>query len=90
MANTGNGPGLPDQTPNNDTAGIYRALRRAKWDILINTTSSNNMNKSFSANHTGGANFVLGDGSVQFFSETMTPTVYEDLAYRNSGKTKSF
>jgi hypothetical protein len=86
---TGNGPGMPDQTPNDETAGVHLALRRTKGDILINNTSANNVNKSFSSNHTGGANFVLGDGAVRFVSETMTPTMYEAFGLRNSGKSKS-
>jgi hypothetical protein len=88
--NVGNGPEMPNQTPNDDTAGVYLALRRTKGDILLNNTSSNNVNKAFSSNHTGGGSFVLGDGAVRFVSETITPATYEALGLRNSGKSKSF
>lgn len=86
---TGNGPAGPGQTPNENASCIYRTLRRAKDDILINTPSYNNANKAFSSCHTGGANFVFGDGSVHYISETVSPTTYGLLGIRNSGKPKS-
>ena len=85
---TGNGPTDAAQTPNEQTSGIYLALRRAKFDILINTPLPQNSNKSFSSNHTGGASFVYGDGSVHFLSETVNSTTYGYMGQRASGKTK--
>ncbi len=36
--------------------------------------------------HTGGANFAMGDGSVQFFSENMDMTTYRALSTRADGE----
>lgn len=38
---------------------------------------------SFGSNHPGGAQFALGDGSVQFVSETIDMAVYRAMASRN-------
>jgi prepilin-type processing-associated H-X9-DG protein len=89
---TGNGSQsveTTDGSADND-AGIYRAVRRAKYDILINTARSANFNKAYSSLHTGGANFVLGDGSVRFVSETINTEMYGYFGQTNSGKSKSF
>lgn len=40
----------------------------------------------FSSNHTGGALFVLGDGSVHFISENIDEGVYKGLATRQGGE----
>ena len=40
----------------------------------------------FSSSHPGGANFLLGDGSVRFFSQTIQRTVYEQYGHRADGK----
>jgi prepilin-type processing-associated H-X9-DG protein len=40
----------------------------------------------FGSLHPGGANFVFGDGSVQFLSETLDQQVFEQLGHRADGK----
>jgi prepilin-type processing-associated H-X9-DG protein len=87
----GNGSQGPNSgLPENDS-GQHRAIRRTKADgILINTADLNNVNKAFSSLHSGGANFVFGDGAVKFISETINPTTYELLGMSHSGKAKSF
>ena len=40
----------------------------------------------FSSNHSGGAFFVLGDGSVHFVSQNIDETLYKSLATRNGGE----
>ncbi len=40
----------------------------------------------FSSNHTGGALFVLADGSVKFLSDNTDATVFRNLANRNDGQ----
>lgn len=40
---------------------------------------------TYSSNHTGGAQFVLGDGSVRFFSDSLDVTLLERLGERADG-----
>ncbi len=47
----------------------------------INGTHDN----ATSSSHTGGAQVVLGDGSVRFLSENLNGTVWENLGQRNDG-----
>lgn len=39
----------------------------------------------FKSNHTGGANFGFGDGSVQFVRDSVDPRTYNLLGHRNDG-----
>lgn len=39
----------------------------------------------FSSSHTGGANFLLGNGSVRFISESVSLPVLQTLAHRDDG-----
>jgi prepilin-type processing-associated H-X9-DG protein len=39
----------------------------------------------FSSSHTGGANFLLGDGSVRFISQVIPQDVFRCLAHRADG-----
>jgi len=42
--------------------------------------------EDFSSNHTGGAQFILGDGSVRFISENIDANLYRGLATRQGGE----
>jgi prepilin-type N-terminal cleavage/methylation domain-containing protein len=48
-------------------------------------TNRNNLSWGFRSSHTGGAQFVLGDGSVRFVSENIDYQTYQDLGVRNDG-----
>ncbi|MGI6420281.1 MAG: DUF1559 domain-containing protein [Thermoguttaceae bacterium] len=66
-----------------DTRGI---LLLAAKNVLnpINSNIANLWNDgSFGSNHPGGAQFAMGDGSVQFVSETIDMAVYRAMASRN-------
>jgi hypothetical protein len=41
---------------------------------------------SFGSQHPGGAQFVLGDGSVRFVRDTVDLTLYKATASRNAGE----
>jgi prepilin-type N-terminal cleavage/methylation domain-containing protein len=72
----------------NDT-GVYRSIRRAKTDIVINSANLNNLNKGYSSCHASGANFGFGDGSIHYITETINSALYENLGQRASGKNKT-
>jgi len=53
------------------------------------TTSPQNWDVSwgFKSNHTGGANFLMGDGHVVFFPQSIDHGTYQKLGCRNDGQT---
>jgi prepilin-type N-terminal cleavage/methylation domain-containing protein/prepilin-type processing-associated H-X9-DG protein len=68
------------------------------WDAYLRLGSTSRPMNSIAANytddrgqcfgslHTGGANFLLSDGSVQFISESINLTVYQNLCQRDDAK----
>ncbi len=44
---------------------------------------------SYGSMHPGGANFLMGDGSVRFIKQTISPTTYRALGTRNGGEVLS-
>jgi len=55
------------------------------------TTSGNNSRRQgFSSRHSGGANILMADGSVQFVNQNINFDVYVRLGQRNSGLAKDF
>ncbi len=44
---------------------------------------------SFGSQHPGGANFLMGDGSVRFIKQTVAPAVYAGLGTRGGGEVTS-
>jgi prepilin-type N-terminal cleavage/methylation domain-containing protein/prepilin-type processing-associated H-X9-DG protein len=60
----------------------------------INSARNANMIASFrempmGSQHTGGANFAMGDGSVRFLSESISMATYRAMASRNGGEVTS-
>lgn len=56
-------------------AGKTGCEARCNWNTEV----------GFKSRHTGGANFVLGDGSVQFVSQNIDMVMYNRLGDRNDG-----
>ena len=44
----------------------------------------------FSSHHSGGAQFVMGDGSVKFLSETMSKKTFRLMNFIHDGNTVEF
>lgn len=62
-----------------------------KRGIADNANNCNSFNVwmtsgGYKSDHTGGAQFVMGDGSVQFLSESVDYTTYQQLGSRNDGE----
>jgi prepilin-type N-terminal cleavage/methylation domain-containing protein len=49
-----------------------------------------NLDVTFGSFHTGGANFVLGDGSVHFITQTINLRTYQSLGNRDDGQVVEF
>lgn len=90
------GAGIQNGMPNGATASLTAAqyaINKLSW-----TTAGTQGPKmagdyadftsvGFSSWHTGGAQFLLGDGTVRFISENVDGVTYQHLARRSDGKT---
>lgn len=65
------------------TGAVFRIVD-VGYNINLRTTTNSDM--SFGSQHSGGANFVLGDGSVRFISETVDINIYRAAGSRNGGE----
>jgi hypothetical protein len=54
---------------------------------LVANDHSSPVTAGFSSWHTGGAQFVLGDGTVRFLSENIDPIIFTNLMRRSDGRT---
>ena len=84
---------IPINWPVDPNSGIANSpLALGCWDggsSCVNpTTCMWNWNVSFgySSNHTGGANFVLADGSVHFIAQNIDRKIYAQLGCRNDNQ----
>lgn len=67
------------------------ACKNVRWGIGQARYASGNVNylfndQRFGSNHTGGAQFLLGDGSVKFVSQNIDFNLYQALATRDQGE----
>jgi prepilin-type processing-associated H-X9-DG protein len=81
--------GDPDTTPKEPISGAEWASAEAEFWIHEVCHGSqffncNNHNEIYSL-HPGGANFLYGDGSVHFHSETIEPEAFVSLFTRAAG-----
>jgi prepilin-type N-terminal cleavage/methylation domain-containing protein/prepilin-type processing-associated H-X9-DG protein len=71
---------------------INEPVQENTWGQPCGTTSPPrgpqnwNLSFGFKSRHSGGANFLLGDGSVRFISQTIDPRTYVYLGNRNDGQ----
>jgi len=63
----------------------YPTASSSGWYINDFNPASGSFGKGFSSWHRGGANFVIGDGSVRFFSDAIEPLIMCGVARRDDG-----
>jgi len=65
----------------------YKSDQGATWCSPANQYRGNwNIAWGFKSNHSGGTNFLFGDGSVRFTRQTIDHRTYQLLGCRNDGK----
>jgi type II secretory pathway pseudopilin PulG len=69
----------------NGTAGAGAHLRFVDTAYNINRRTGTQSNSVFGSMHPGGAQFVMGDASVQFLTETINLNIYRALGGRSDG-----
>lgn len=82
---SGNLNGLLTQTGRH-TLPLFAINRNVKGEPLRSADQSNPVTAGFSSWHTGGCQFVLGDGTVRFISENIDPIVFANLMRRSDGQ----
>jgi prepilin-type processing-associated H-X9-DG protein len=75
----------PDSPSSSDDVGLapIQVLAHAD-DVALNDPSADPDN--FFSAHSGGAHFLMTDGSVRFVKQTIDMAVYRALASRNGGE----
>ncbi len=56
------------------------------WNLALFPQSKNEGSFGFRSNHPGGANFLVGDGTVKFVKSTLNPQVYQSLGTKAGGE----
>jgi len=65
-------------------------LRVMDTDYFLNRRTGTESTRSFGSSHTGGANFLWGDGAVRFVREGVDINVYKAIATRAGGEALSY
>lgn len=90
-SNTGDGA-FPTWAGGNNDGGCNgwrtggNALRLMDSTFTLNRRTGDESNASFGSAHTGGANFLFGDGSVRSVPTSVDPLVYSAIASRNGNE----
>jgi prepilin-type N-terminal cleavage/methylation domain-containing protein/prepilin-type processing-associated H-X9-DG protein len=77
---------------NGGCSGLQNAgavLRFADTNYFLNRKTGGQSNMSFGSRHSGGANFLLGDGSVRFVSDSVNMVIYRACATRAGAEPNS-
>jgi len=65
----------------------YFRIMDANYPLnMVPITGDFHVNRTFSSQHTTGANFVFADGAVHFITNDIAPLVYQGLGTRNGGE----
>ena len=56
------------------------------WNLAVYPLSQREGSFGFRSYHPGGANFLVGDGTVHFIKQTMNPQIYQALGTRANGE----
>ncbi len=73
-------------------SNVTAPLNRLPIDVSVDNSPGSDCNspddrvRNFMSLHTGGANFLLGDGSVRFVGENINQTIYRTLSTRDGGE----
>ncbi len=86
-------PWLQGASNGNNDVALY-SCKNVRWGIGPARYTSGNLNylfndQRFGSNHTGGAQFLLGDGAVKFVSQNIDINLYQSLATRDGGEVVS-
>jgi type II secretory pathway pseudopilin PulG len=89
-----NHPNFPVWAAGNDDGGcefryVGGSLRMANNVMYINRPTGFESTLCFSSKHTGGAQFLFGDGTVRFLSENINTNIYAYLGGANDGQAAS-
>jgi hypothetical protein len=66
---------------------FFAINRNSKGEELVEVDRSSPVTAGFSSWHTGGCQFVLGDGTVRFISENIDPIIFANMMRRSDGET---
>jgi prepilin-type processing-associated H-X9-DG protein len=90
-AQTDNGSGLGGTNPPINYVSDVLTICNGQGNTGDRTRAAWNWNLAFGfkSNHSGGANFAFGDGSVQFLSQNIDHKTYQLLGCRHDGQVTS-